>query len=154
MVNKLKDAIEFAGGINKAYENITIADINRLSYDGREQKVVSVDINSDYTLQRGDRIVIVADETMKKDFSILILGEVHSPGVVPITKDKTTLYEVIRKAGGLTKEASLKHAKLYTGNSVYSILEKQFISNIKDYPIRPDFDLNSNYSKNWAANDD
>src|ERR1035437_10019148 len=145
--DKLKDAIEFAGGINKAYENVTSADINRLSYDGREQKVVSVDINSDYTLQRGDRIVIVADETMKKDFSIMIFGEVNSPGVIPITKDQTTLYEVISKAGGLTKEASLKHAKLYTGNSIYSIMEKQFISNVKDYPVRPDFDLNSNYFK-------
>ena len=145
--DKLKDAIEFAGGINKAYENVTSADINRLSYDGRNQRVVSVDINSDYALQRGDRIVIVANETMKKDFSIMILGEVNSPGVIPITRDKTTLYEVINKAGGLTKAASLKQAKLYTGNSVYSIMEKQFISNIKDYPIRPDFDLNSNYFK-------
>lgn len=145
--DKLKDAVEFAGGINKAYENVTSADVNRLSYDGREQKVVSVSINSDYSLQRGDRIVVVADETMKKDFSILILGEVNSPGVIPITKDKTTLYEVISKAGGLTNEASLKHAKLYTGNSVYSIMEKQFISNVKEYPIRPEFDLNSNYVK-------
>ena len=143
--DRLKDAIEFAGGINKAYENVTSADINRLSYDGREQKVVSVDVNSDYALMRADRIVVVANETMKKDFSITILGEVNSPGVIPITKDKTTLYEVINKSGGLTKEASLKHAKLYTGNSVYSIMAKQYISNFKDYPIRPDFDLNSDY---------
>src|ERR1035437_4663287 len=143
--DKLKDSIEFAGGINKAYDNVTNVDINRLSYDGREQKVISVEINSDYSLQRGDRIVIVANETMKKDFSIMIFGEVNAPGIIPITKDKTTLYEVIGKAGGLTKEASLKHAKLFTGNSVYSIMEKQFISNVKDYPVRPDFDLNSNY---------
>jgi len=144
--DKLKDAIEFAGGINKAYENVTTADINRLSYDGREKNVVSVGINSDYPLQRGDRIVIVADETMKKDFSIMIIGEVNSPGVVPITKDKTSLYEVINKAGGLTQSASLKHARLYTGNSIYSINEKQYISNINAF-LRPDFDLNSNFVK-------
>jgi protein involved in polysaccharide export with SLBB domain len=135
--DKLKDAIEFAGGINKAYENVTIADINRLSYDGRVQKVDSVDINSDYSLQRGDRIVVVADETMKKDFSILIVGEVNSPGVIPITKDKTSLREAINKAGGLTKAASLKQAKLYTGNSIYS----------KGYPSRSDLDLNNNIVK-------
>jgi protein involved in polysaccharide export with SLBB domain len=145
--DKLKNAIEFAGGINKAYDNVTTADINRLSYDGREQKVISIDINSDFSLQRGDRIVVVANETMKKDFSIMILGEVNSPGVIPITKDKTTLYEAINKAGGLTRDASLIHAKFYTGNSIYSIIEKQYISQIKDYPIRPDFDLNTNYSK-------
>jgi protein involved in polysaccharide export with SLBB domain len=145
--DKLRDAIEFAGGINKAYENVAKVDINRLSYDGREQKVISTGINSDFSLQRGDRIVIVADETMKKDFSIIILGEVNSPGVIPITKDRTTLNEVINKAGGLKKEASLRHAKLYTGNSIYSIMEKQFISNSKEFPLRSDFDLNSNYSK-------
>jgi protein involved in polysaccharide export with SLBB domain len=145
--DKLKDAIEFAGGINKAYDNVTTVDINRLSYDGRDQKVISIDINSDFSLQRGDRIVVVANETMKKDFSIMILGEVNSPGVIPITKDKTTLYEVINKAGGLTKDASLKHAKFYTGNSIYSIVEKQYASQIKDYPIRPDFDLNTNNFK-------
>ena len=145
--DKLKDAIEFAGGINKAYDDVRNADINRLSYDGRELKVITVNIATDFTLQRGDRIVIVANETMKKDFSIMIFGEVNSPGVIPISKDKTTLYEVINKAGGLTKEASLIHSKLYTGNSVYSIMEKQFILQIKDYPIRPDFDLNTNYSK-------
>jgi protein involved in polysaccharide export with SLBB domain len=143
--DKLKDAIEFAGGINKAYENVINANINRLSYDGREQKVLSVGINDNFTLERGDRIVIVADETMKKDFSVMIYGEVNSPGVIPITKDKTSLSEVINKAGGLTKSASLRHAKLYTGNSVYSIMEKQFISNVKEYPLSPDFNLNSNY---------
>ena len=124
--DKLKDAIEFAGGINKAYENVINADMNRLSYDGREQKVISVGINSDFLCREVIALLIVADETMKKDYSIIILGEVNSPGVIPITKDKTTLYDVISKAGGLTKEASLKHAKLYTGNSVYSIMEKQF----------------------------
>jgi protein involved in polysaccharide export with SLBB domain len=133
----LKDAIEFAGGINKAYENVTNADINRLSYDGREQKVERIDINSDYLLKRGDRIVVVADETMKKDFSIRILGEVNSPGKIPITKDRTTLYEVINKAGGLTTSASLKHAKLYTGNSLYS----------REYPLKPEYDLNNSFVK-------
>lgn len=145
--DKLKDAIEFAGGINKAYDNVSNADINRLSYDGRELKVITVNITTDFILQRGDRIVIVANETMKKDFSVMIFGEVNSPGIIPITKDKTTLYEVINKAGGLNKEASLIHAKLYTGNSIYSLLEKQYISRLKDYPIRPDFDLNTNYYK-------
>jgi protein involved in polysaccharide export with SLBB domain len=135
--DKLKDAIEFAGGINKAYENVSIANINRLNYDGREMKVLSVDINSDFALQRGDRINIIANETMKKDFSVIIFGEVNSPGVIPITKDKTSLYEVITKAGGLTTSASLKDAKLYTGNSIYS----------KGYPSRLDFDLNNNFVK-------
>jgi protein involved in polysaccharide export with SLBB domain len=141
--DKLKDAIELADGISKAYENVTKAEINRLSYDGREQKVISVNVFDDYPLQRGDQIKVIADETMKKDFSVTVIGEVKSPGVVPITRDRTTLYEVIHKAGGLTKDASLRDAKLYTGTSFYSLMEKQFSTNKKDYLLNPDFDFNN-----------
>jgi protein involved in polysaccharide export with SLBB domain len=142
--DKLSDAIDFADGINKAYENVTTADINRLSYDGRNAKVESINILSDIPLQRGDRIVISASETMKKDFSIIIIGEVNTPGVIPITKDRTTLSDVIMKAGGFTNSASLKRSKLYTGNSLYSLMEKQYISNASDYPLVPDFSLSNN----------
>jgi protein involved in polysaccharide export with SLBB domain len=142
--DKLSDAIEFAGGINKAYENVNTAEINRLSYDGRNEKVETVNIQSDLALQRGDRIVIIASETMKKDFSVMIIGEVNSPGVIPITKDRTTLSEVIKKAGGFTNSASLKHSKLYTGNSLYSQMEKQYISNANEFSLIPDFSLSTN----------
>jgi protein involved in polysaccharide export with SLBB domain len=135
--DKLKDAIEFAGGINKAYEKVTKAEINRLSYDGRDQKVEIVKINSDFELQRGDRIVVVSNETMKREFSVTVIGEVNSPGVVPITKDKTSLLEVINKAGGFTNAASLKYARLYTGNSVNSF-------NIRNYQLNPILDLTNN----------
>jgi len=37
--DKLKDAIEFGGGINKAYENVEKVNINRLSYDGKHETV-------------------------------------------------------------------------------------------------------------------
>jgi protein involved in polysaccharide export with SLBB domain len=141
--DKLKDAVELAGGINKAYENVTNAEINRLSYDGTRQEAIVVNISDDFPLQRGDQIVVVANETMKKEFSVMILGEVNSPGVIPITKDRTSLSEVINKAGGITKAASLKDAKLFTGNSIYSLMEKQFSNNIKDYMLKPDFDFNS-----------
>jgi protein involved in polysaccharide export with SLBB domain len=141
--DKLKDAIELADGINKAYENVTKAEINRLSYDGREQKVISVNILDDFSLQRGDQIIVIANETMKKDFTVMVIGEVNSPGVIPITKDRTKLIDVIQKAGGITKDASLKDAKLYTGSSFYSMMDKQFSSNIKDYLLSPDFDINN-----------
>jgi len=135
--DKLKDAIEFAGGINKAYENVTTAEVNRLSFDGKEQNVIKVDLSSDFTLLRGDRIVVIADEAMKKDFTVKILGEVNRPGNIPITKNTTTLAEAIKKAGGLTSKASLKFAKIYSGNSYYALLEGQvgWRTNI-NYPLQ------------------
>jgi protein involved in polysaccharide export with SLBB domain len=134
--DKLSDAIELAQGINKAYENVSKAEIDRLSYDGHTMTSTTVDINSDAKLQRGDRIVILADETQKKDFKVAIIGEINMPGKIPITKDKTTLKDVIQKAGGFKSDASLKRARLFNGSSLELVLEKEYgitLSNIPEY---------------------
>ncbi len=75
-------------------------------------------------LQRGDRITVIADETQRKEFSVTVIGEVKSPGKIPITKNSTTLKEVINKAGGFTENASLKQAKIFTGNLISNVAEK------------------------------
>ena len=115
--DKLSDAIELAQGINKAYENVFKVEIDRLSYDGQKMDSIIVNVNSDITLQRGDRIIVIADETQKRDFSVTVAGAVNRPGEIPITKDSTTLREVIEKAGGFKKNASLINSRLYTANS-------------------------------------
>jgi protein involved in polysaccharide export with SLBB domain len=132
--DKLPDAIELAQGINKAYENVDSAEINRLSYNGESLKKIKVRIDSDFPLQRGDRIVVLAKETQRKEFSVYIVGEVNSPGEIPISKDNTTLKEVINAAGGLKSTASLENSKLFTGNIVPMLLEQQFGIKIKDNP--------------------
>ncbi len=132
--DKLSDAIELAQGINKAYENVDTAEINRLSYDGESLSAIKVPIHDDFSLQRGDRIVIIAKETQRKEFSAYVVGEVNSPGEIPISKDKTTLKEVIKSAGGLKSSASLENSKLFTGNIVPMLLEQQFGIKIKDNP--------------------
>lgn len=145
--DKLKDAIELGGGINKAYENVEKVSVNRLSYDGKQETIISVDIYSDFPMQRGDRLVVEARETMKKNFWVRVFGEVNNPGWIPITKDNTTLYKVIEKAGGTTASASLKFAKIYTGNSFYPLLEKQFDNKINPNIDKTDLDLVDNLDK-------
>lgn len=122
----LQDALELAQGINKAYENVTKAEIDRLDYDGGKLTPEIVDINSDTPLKRGDRIIVLADETQKKDFAVIVAGEVNRPGRIPITKDSTTLKEVIQRAGGFTDNASVRRARLFTGKSMMPLLEKQY----------------------------
>ena len=51
-------------------------------------------------LKKGDRIRVLADETQRKDFKVLTLGEFMMPGFIPIKKEHTTLKEVVDKAGG------------------------------------------------------
>ncbi|HKI77533.1 MAG TPA: SLBB domain-containing protein [Ignavibacteriaceae bacterium] len=124
--DKLSDAIELAQGISKAYNNVTSAEINRLDYNGENLNRQIIDINSDFSLKRGDRIKILAVETQKKDFNVTIIGEVNQPGKISISKSNTTLKEVIKNAGGLTDKASLKRARLFSGENILPIIEKEF----------------------------
>jgi len=129
----LQDALELSRGINKAYENVQDVDIYRLSYDGNEMNVIRVTVSSTISLQRGDRIVVVADETQKKEFSVLVFGEVNRPGIVPVSKNNTTLKTVLENAGGFTEEASLKRSKLLRGsNNIRFIIESEFGLNLED----------------------
>ncbi|MEJ2613497.1 MAG: SLBB domain-containing protein [Ignavibacteriaceae bacterium] len=132
--DKLSDAIELAQGINKAYENVDSAKIDRLSYDGERLTSTKVPIDGDFNLQRGDRIVVLAKETERKEFSAYVVGEVNSPGEIPISKDNTTLKQVIKAAGGIKPTASLENSKLFTGNIVPLLLEQQFGIKIQNSP--------------------
>jgi protein involved in polysaccharide export with SLBB domain len=141
----LQDALELAGGINKAYENVDSVKIYRLSYDGQKMETIKTDINSFTPLVRGDRIVVTADETQKKEFSVLVVGEVNSPGKIPITKSSTSLKDVIKMAGGLRKTASLKRTRLYSGNTAKLLLEKQFGIKLEEQPEIIDPELNERF---------
>ena len=120
--DKLSDAIELAQGINKAYKDVTKAEIDRLNYHGDKMETISVNINDDYILGRGDRIRILADETQKKDFTVRVIGEVKMPGSIPIKKDSTTLNEAVKKAGGFTAVADLNRAQLIRGANAFNSL--------------------------------
>lgn len=130
--DKLSDAVLLAQGINKAYENVTKAEIDRLSYDGNTMNSDTVNISSNYPLKRGDRIIVLAKYNQRKDFSVMVLGEVNSPGNYPITKDSTTLSDVIRMAGGIKSSGSLAKARVYAGSTLPLLLEKEYGIKLKN----------------------
>lgn len=121
--DKLSDAILFAGGINKAYENISEAEISRLTDKGGKEEIVRVKINDDFVLQRGDRIRILFDENNKRDFKVLVIGEVNKPGFIPVTKGATSIKELIMKAGGFTDKAWLQRSEILRGTSQSQMLK-------------------------------
>ncbi|MCF6269618.1 MAG: SLBB domain-containing protein [Melioribacteraceae bacterium] len=114
----LSDAILFSRGINSAYENIDKIEITRLSYDGMNEEIIPATIKENPILKRGDRIRVVSNETQKRDFKVLIGGEVNKPGYIYITKDQTTIKEVIEKAGGFKENADLISAELIRRNAL------------------------------------
>ncbi|MBS4033263.1 MAG: SLBB domain-containing protein [Ignavibacterium sp.] len=130
--DNLQDALLFARGINPAYEGEIEAEINRPKYDGSGIEIIKTNINSSVSLQRGDQIIIQADETHRKEFNVLVIGEVNSPGYVPITRNNTRLGEIIDKAGGFTSDASILRSRLFRGNSINLLLERQYGVTIRE----------------------
>ncbi len=139
--DKLSDAIDLAMGINPAFKNVKEVLINRLSYDGQSNEVVKIQLPGDTELKRGDQIIVEANETQRKDFYVLVLGEVNQPGYVPITKSNTKLGEVIELVKGFTKNASLKRARLFRGNSITPLLESQYGIKIGDEIVNKNKEL-------------
>ena len=139
--DSLSDALELSMGLNPSFENISKAVVSRVSYDGETLVSDTIDIHSKYKLHRGDQIQVLAPDNRRKNYHVLILGEVKNPGSYPITYNKTTLYEVIQKAGGFTNNASLRRARLYTGNSLAVFLEKQYGIKLADQPDLEDVKL-------------
>lgn len=126
--DKLSDALILAQGINPAYQNVTKAEITRLSYDGTQEEIYSLDLNRDFLLKPGDRIRVVADETFRKDYRVLVLGEINRPGYVSIARDNTSLKDVIAKVGGFKASADLYNAELIRASDSYSIYKKDILT--------------------------
>jgi protein involved in polysaccharide export with SLBB domain len=139
----LQDALELAQGINAAYENIEGVEIHRLNYTGDRIQLIKTDVNSNPALERGDGIIVVAKETQKKGFSVIVAGEVNNPGRIPVTKNNTTIKKVIEKAGGFKEDASLRRSKLYTGNSLPLLLQNYYGVEVNKMPELLDEKLTS-----------
>lgn len=127
--DKLSDAIFFARGIDKSYDNVSSAKIYRLSQSGNVENIIEVNLDNDIELERGDRIEILGEASFKKDYSVLVLGEVNKPGEIFIKQDGNELWEVINRAGGFKETASLAHSELLRNSSVSDILKKEYIRN-------------------------
>jgi len=115
--DRLSCALLFARGISSAYENTDKIEITRLSYDGMTEEIIVISAKENPPLKLGDRIRVVSTETQRRDFKVLVGGEVNKPGYIYITKDQTTLKEVIEKAGGFKTDADLLNAELIRGSS-------------------------------------
>ncbi|MBU1100663.1 MAG: SLBB domain-containing protein [Bacteroidetes bacterium] len=120
--DRLSDAILFAYGLNEAYENVTQVEVSRLSNFGMNEEVTITNITDDPLLQRGDRIRVLFNENYKKAYKVLVVGEVQKPGYVYITKNNTTIKDVIEKCDGFSDNADLKRSELIRGTDKTSLL--------------------------------
>lgn len=131
--DKLSDAILFAKGLNKAFENIEYAEISRLDKTGTVEQLIKVKISDDFSLKSGDRIRILADENQRKEYKILVLGEVRYPGYINTTRNGESLRKIIDKAGGFTEDADLFRAEVVRNfNSKELLKNYTLVENYKE----------------------
>lgn len=121
--DRLADALLFAGGLSKAYENVTEVEISRVKDLGKSEERLVSKISDNVELQRGDRITVLFNENHKVAYKVLVLGEVNRPGEVYILKNNSTLRDVISKAGGFTSNADLRRAELLRGSDQSQIMK-------------------------------
>jgi len=95
-------------------------EVFRSDESGDSVKALSADLRSSVTkrsadipLQRGDRIVVGEISELRRDNKIYIEGEILHPGYYPITRDSSTLTDVVRLAGGFKDEALLSASQVY-----------------------------------------
>lgn len=141
--DSLSDALLFARGLNMSYDGLGKVVINRVSDEGNKIISDTISTKNNVPLQRGDRIIVLGKESGRQAFNVLVVGEVNSPGYVPITSDGTTLYSVIKRAGGFKQSASLRRARIYSGKAVQLLLEKEYGITLKDHPYVLDTKLNN-----------
>ena len=128
--DKLSDAIFFAGGINKVYDNVNDVEIYRTKDNGNGEDVIKAHINDDVPLKRGDRISVLYTENEKQVYKVLVLGEVNRPGYIYISKNSTTLKDVILRAGGFTSKADLSRAELLQGTDEAQLLKMKALGEL------------------------
>jgi protein involved in polysaccharide export with SLBB domain len=117
--DKLSDAVLFAQGIDPSFDNVTKALINRIDINGNKELEDTVSISDNPVLHRGDRIKILAEDMLRKDYKVYVDGEVVHPGLIFITRNSTTVRKVIEKAGGFKPSADLNRAELIRGANVF-----------------------------------
>lgn len=112
----LNDLIDLAGGFTYKARKDSI-ELIRFAEDGITQysKYYSYDFiqHNSIELKYSDLIVVRELTTYYDEQWVTIDGEVKYPGIYRITKDETTLTEIIAEAGGFLKDASLVDATLY-----------------------------------------
>lgn len=74
---------------------------------------INYEENKHMPLQINDRVYVMAKSENRRDFKVIVLGEVIRPGPYPITENSTKLSEILSMSGGLKPNAYLPTSELY-----------------------------------------
>jgi protein involved in polysaccharide export with SLBB domain len=132
--------IEVAGGLARGAVADTV-EVSTFTEEGTRRSIL-VDVGSSagasYALKDGDQVVVRFDPNWRALTRVAVEGEVAFPGEYGITEGDDRLSDVIRRAGGLTGDASLGLARILrtsvelTDDLEYARLEQMDVGDMSD----------------------
>ncbi len=131
--DKIFDIIQLAMGLRED-SDLKQAEIIRFVENNIDVEVIQFDLaeilanpqsEANLILKPDDRIYIRSIPKYHPKEFITITGEVKYPGIYPIDKSKTTLRNILEKAGGPTADAYLRNAVL-NRKSIEDIIDPEY----------------------------
>lgn len=112
------DDLETAINLTRGFTSVANLDsivISRLDPTATkmDKRIVSYEDNKKLKLEVNDRVYVNAYAESRRDFKVVVLGEVVRPGKYPITLNTTKLSDVINEAGGLLPNSYLPNSEVY-----------------------------------------
>lgn len=125
------ELVELAGGLRE--DAWHIAELVRFKEDGVTKEKYTIDLNQQLHspsdplyLKPGDQLFIRHIPNWRPRAWVEVTGEVKHPGPYPIKDGVTTLSQVIREAGGFTKDAALDRATLERRQAKFVLPDPEF----------------------------
>ena len=116
--DKISDAVSIAGGLhlNSKSDSISITRL-KTNYQSESFNLSIMDCEQNKLFPE-DHIMVSYVENNEPHNIVEIVGEINYPGIYPIVSGETTIFDIIKRAGGFLPSAD--SSKIYINNSTLS----------------------------------
>lgn len=121
----LETAIQLVRGV-ASVANLDSITVSRMDPTATKMEKIYLNFEKDknFKLEPNDRVYVNAHAEVRRDFRVLVLGEVVRPGNYPITLNTTRLSDIINEAGGLLPNSYLPNSEVYRKIDTFFIQTK------------------------------
>jgi polysaccharide export outer membrane protein len=153
----LETAMQLCRGATTAANMDSIL-ISRMDPSGNKMTNVYVkyEENKHMLLQINDRVYVMSSTELRKNFKVVVLGEVLRPGPYPIAVNSTKISDIIKETGGFTPNVSLATSELYRKIdtlAIYSNTKQRFDTLENLYTQRLNDIISSKEEKEYYDNE-
>ena len=121
----LETAMQLVRGV-ASVANLDSITVSRMDPTATKMEKIYLNFEKDknFKLEPNDRVYVNAYAESRRDFKVLVLGEVVRPGNYPITLNTTRLSDIINEAGGLLPNSYLPNSEVYRKIDTFFIQTK------------------------------